>query len=146
MTKWVLEVLLVRKGTLVSIGRINCSTNAGYPKLTRATYSTFALATSRLKNPLQPPPKTKIVARKVVAAPQDPERKRTMSLRESVTDVAPNVNGGFSQEISELRQQGIEVDDENEPAPDNAQPSAPATETIGQWVTPTIFPRRADMN
>ena len=28
----------------------------------------------------------------------------------------------------------------------NAQPTAPATQTIGQWVTPTTFPRREDVN
>ena len=54
--------------------------------------------------------------------------------------------GGLSQENAELRHQGIEVDDDNDPAPQNSQPSAPATQTIGRWVTPTIFPRRADMN
>ena len=59
---------------------------------------------------------------------------------------ATNVNGGLSQEIAELRQQGIKVDNNNEPAPDNAHTSAPVTQTIGQWVTPTIFPRREDVN
>ena len=82
----------------------------------------------------------------VVDAHQDPERKRTTALRESVADVAPNVNRGRSQEIAEIFHQGIEVYDDNEPAPDNAQPSAPATQTIGKWVTPTICPRRADVN
>ena len=38
------------------------------------------------------------------------------------------------------------MDDDNEPDPENTHPSAPATHTIGQWVTPTIFPRRADVN
>ena len=66
-------------------------------------------------------------------------------LRELVAYVALNV-GGLSQEISELRHHGIKVGDDNEPAPENAQPSTPATHTIGQWVTPTIFPRRANVN
>ena len=56
----------------------------------------------------------------VVAAPQDLECERTTGLRESVADVAPNVNGGLSQEIVELRQQGIEVDNDNETPPENA--------------------------
>ena len=60
-------------------------------------------------------------------------------------DVATNVNGGLSQEIAELRQQGIKVDNNNEPAPDNAHTRAPVTQTIGQWVIPNIFPRRADV-
>ena len=81
----------------------------------------------------------------VVDAHQDPECKRTMALRESFADVAPNV-GRLSQEIAELRHQWIEVDDYNEPAPENARTIAPATQTIGQWVTPIIFPRRAYVN
>ena len=81
-----------------------------------------------------------------MAAPQDLERERTTVLRELVVDVAPNINGGILQEISELRQQGIEVDDDNEPSSENTQPSVLATHTIGQWVTPTIFSRRADVN
>ena len=81
----------------------------------------------------------------VVDAHQDLERERITALRESVVDVAPNV-GGILQEISEMRHQGIEVDDDNEPAPENAQPSAPATHTIGQWVTPNFSPRRAYVN
>ena len=60
-----------------------------------------------------------------MAASQYLERERTTALRELVADVATNVKGGISQEIAELRQQGIEMDDKNEPAPDNAQPSAP---------------------
>ena len=89
--------------------------------------------------------KDEIVVMTVVAAHQDPERKQTTALRELVTDVTPNV-GGLSQDIVELRHQGIEVDNDNEPAPDNAQPNVPATQTIGQWITPTIFPRRAYVN
>ena len=81
----------------------------------------------------------------VVDDHQDPEHERTTAVRESVVDVAPNV-GGLSQEIAELRHQGIEVDDENEPAPDNAHPNAPETQTIRQWVIPTICPRREDVN
>ena len=81
----------------------------------------------------------------VVADHQDLERERITVLRELVTYVAPNF-GGLSQEIVELCHQGIDVDDDNETAPQNAQPSAPATQTIGRWVTPTIFPRRSDMN
>ena len=130
----------------MSIGRINCATNAGYPKLTTAPSYKLTVATLRLNNPLQPPFEEEIVARKVVAAPQDPNREQSTALRESVVDVAPNVNGGLLQDIAELHHQGIEVDGNNEPAPENTQLTAPATHTIGQWVTPTICPRRADMN
>ena len=37
------------------------------------------------------------------------------------------------------------MDDDNDPAPENAQPSASATHTIGKWVTPTICTRRVDV-
>ena len=55
----------------------------------------------------------------VVASHQDPERNRTTALHESVTDVAPNV-GGLLQEIEELRHQRMDVDNDNEPAPENS--------------------------
>ena len=74
----------------------------------------------------------------VAAASQEPERDKTTALHELVADVAPNVNRGLFQDIAELRYQDIEVDNENEPASENTQSSAPATQTIGQWVTPTI--------
>ena len=34
----------------------------------------------------------------------------------------------------------------NDPAPENAQPSVPETQAIWQWLTPTIFPSREDIN
>ena len=48
-----------------------------------------------------------------------------------------------SEDIAELRRRGIEVDDDNEPAPENAW-GPPAQGTTGQWIVPTICPRRAD--
>ena len=48
----------------------------------------------------------------VAAAHRDLKHEQTTSLRESVAGVAPNI-GGLSQEIVELRHQGIEVDDDN---------------------------------
>ena len=38
------------------------------------------------------------------------------------------------------------MDDDNDPSPDNSQPSATATQTIWHWLTPTICPRRVDVN
>ena len=38
------------------------------------------------------------------------------------------------------------MDEDNEPAPENAQLSMPATQTVGNLVTPTICPRRANVN
>ena len=62
---------------------------------------------------------------------QDGERERVTALQTSGDDVLPNIRGAVAQEVAEPRQQGIEVDDNIEPAPENAQPSAPATATIG---------------
>ena len=69
-----------------------------------------------------------------VAAPQDLDRERNTALRESVADVAPNVNRGRSEEIAEIYHQGIEVYDDNEPAPDNAHKfSASCVASIRPW-------------
>ena len=81
-----------------------------------------------------------------MAAPQDPERERTTTLCELVVGVVLDVNGELLQEIEELCQQGIEVDENNDPSPKNAKTSAPATQTIGQWATPIICHRREDVN
>ena len=126
----------------MSIGRIKCDTNVGSPKLTEPS-STFG--NFKIEEAPSITSEDEIVVVTVVAAHQYPEREQSTMLRDSVADVAPKV-GGFSQEIAELRHQGIDVDDDNEPSPENAQPSVPETQTIGQWVTPTIFPRRADVN
>ena len=80
----------------------------------------------------------------VVDSHKEPERERTTALHELVADVALNF-GGLSQEIVEIRHQGIKLEEDNDPAPEKAHPNAPATQTIGQWVTPTIFPRREDV-
>ena len=65
----------------------------------------------------------------------------------SVHNVAPNIGGVLSEEIAELRQQGIEVEDDNEPAPENAQPTPHTTVPVaGSWVTPTTCQRRAYPN
>jgi hypothetical protein len=78
------------------------------------------------------------------------ERARVAALRLDEGDITPNVRGAFvAEDIAELRREGIEVDDDNEPAPENAQPTpaAPATLfSVGEWVTPTICPRKADPN
>ena len=63
------------------------------------------------------------------------------ALRESTSNVDPNV----SDDIDELRAQGIAVDDDNEPAPENTGPP-PADALPGTWCTPTICARRANPN
>ena len=66
-------------------------------------------------------------------------------LRASRVDVVSNV-GPAAHDIAELRLQGIEVDDDNAPAPENAQPSNPAPANGGHWCNPTTCPRRTDVN
>ncbi|KAL3786177.1 hypothetical protein ACHAWO_002190 [Cyclotella atomus] len=63
------------------------------------------------------------------------------ALRESTSNVDPNV----SDDIDELRAQGIAIDDDNEPAPENTGPP-PADALPGTWCTPTICARRANPN
>ena len=55
-------------------------------------------------------------------APQEtgPVTVATAGDRLSVHNVAPNICGVLAEEIAELRQQGIEVNDDNDPAPENA--------------------------
>ena len=84
-----------------------------------------------------------------VLAPQEtgPVTVATAGDRLSVHNVAPNIRGVLAEEIAELRQQGVEVDDDNEPAPQNAQPTPNSTSPVlGLWVTPTTCQRRADPN
>ena len=142
--KRVLEVFLVGKGTHHVNQKDQLFYECRLPEIDRPS-STFSVATSKLKNPLQPPLKMKFLWWTVVDPHQNLERKRTMSLHESVADVAPNV-GELSQEITELRHQEIEVDNDNEPAPENAQLITPATHTIGKWGTLTICPRMKYVN
>ena len=53
--------------------------------------------------------------------------------------------GSLAEEITELRQQGIEVDGDTEPAPENAAPPVAASMfSVGTWVTPTVCPRKAN--
>ena len=61
----------------------------------------------------------------VVLAPQEtgPVTVATAGDRLSVHDVAPNIHGVLAEEIADLRQQGVEVDDDNKPVPENSQPT-----------------------
>ena len=67
-----------------------------------------------------------------MSAPTAPQATGSVTVatagdRLSVHDVAPNIRGVLAEAIVELRQQGIEVDDDNEPAPENAQPTPHTT-------------------
>ncbi|KAL7504256.1 hypothetical protein ACHAXN_002514, partial [Cyclotella atomus] len=73
-----------------------------------------------------------------------PPRARTAAeehtaIRASFSNVA---RSELAQEVAELRQQGIEVDDDNEPAPEKAQPTPQTTAQVGEWITPTVCARR----
>ena len=71
--------------------------------------------------------------------------------RESSNNVTSIIEGGLlhaatREEIEELRRQGITVDDDNEPAPENAQPPVPQgpAPPPGNWEKPTYCPRRSN--
>mgnify|MGYP007027707777 FL=1 len=51
-----------------------------------------------------------------------------------------------TEDIADLRHQGIEVDDDNEPAPENvpAQSEAAPLPSNGRWEKPTVCSRRAN--
>ena len=78
------------------------------------------------------------VQRQATTATADP-------LRGQFENVSNNIGRGASaQDIAELRDAGITVDNED-PAPENA--GAPPSEplfNVGEWMKPTICPRRAD--
>ena len=64
-----------------------------------------------------------VVSAKIAPQETGPVTVATAGDRLSLHDVAPNIRGVLAEEIAELRQQGVEVDDDNEPAPKNAQPT-----------------------
>ena len=127
MNKRVLEVKLVGKET----HRVNQKDQMCYkyriPEIDNVTVFQICCGKFNIEEAPSTPFEDEIVVRTVVADPQDLEREQTMALRELVAHVAPNVNKGLLQEIAELRQQEIDVDKKSEPAPENAQPSAPVT-------------------
>ncbi len=69
--------------------------------------------------------------------------------RDSTCNVVNNIEGHMShnlssEEIKELWQQGIEVDDDNEPAPENVPTRTEAPPPVsGTWERPTHCPRCA---
>ena len=67
--------------------------------------------------------------------------------RASGRNVVPNVFGGagLCEEIEQLRAEGIEVDDDNEPLPEDAEPAPADPEGMRyEYTIPTFFPRRAN--
>ncbi len=65
--------------------------------------------------------------------------------RRSLQNVEQNVASGRStnEDIIELRRLGIQVDDDNKPAPENVWAPPQQSTTVGEFFTPTICPRRA---
>lgn len=67
--------------------------------------------------------------------------------RASAHNVVPNIFGGagLREEINQLRAEGIEVDDDNEPLPEDAVPAPPDPEGMRyEYTIPTFCPRRAN--
>ena len=87
--------------------------------------------------------------------PFDSERRQRAPARPAVVgredddrvglrDVIPNVFGG-AEELEALRAEGIEVDDDNEPLPEDAVPAPPDPEgTLYNYEQPTFCPRRVN--
>ena len=68
--------------------------------------------------------------------------------RTSFNNVVPNVFGGagLREEIEQLRAEGIEVDDDNEPLPNDAAPTPVEAGVQYEYTVPTFCPRRANNN
>ena len=67
--------------------------------------------------------------------------------RASIHNVVPNIFGGagLCEEINQLRAEGIEVDDDNEPLPEDAEPAPHDREGMRyEYTIPTFCPRRAN--
>ena len=62
-------------------------------------------------------------------------------LRAATREVVPNVGELGGDDLKDLRRQGIKVDDNNEPAPENAEPSM-AHQNNGRFEKPTMYSRR----
>ena len=91
-TKQVLEVLLVGKGTHCVNRKDQLCYECRIPKIDGIVFHIFC-GNFKIEEAPSTTFKYKIVVMTVVAAHQDPERERTTEIRESVTDVAPNVGG-----------------------------------------------------
>ena len=75
--------------------------------------------------------------------PSDREANSADSLRGQFTNVNNIGRGASAADIADLRAQGIEVDNED-PAPENLGPPPVQPEAVGEWVRPSICPRRAN--
>jgi hypothetical protein len=68
--------------------------------------------------------------------------------RASLENIVPNVfqggHAGLAEEIEQLRAEGIEVDDDNEPLPEEAAAPPDPVGTQYNWEKPTFCPRRVN--
>ena len=91
--------------------------------------------------PFVPPPAPR-ASTNIPGEAVDPDRSAQTNAR---SNIEGSLRAETREEINELRQQGIVVDDDNEPAPENARPQTVAEQiyAAGHWEKPTVCPRRA---
>jgi hypothetical protein len=107
----------------------------------------FYIVKKNFKVKTAPPTPFPSKAPQAAAAPMLPIPNNALE-RQSFTNVTSNIEGGLScaatrEQIKELRRQGIEVDNDNEPVPKNAQPPVPQEQDApppGTWEKPTYCP------
>jgi len=89
-------------------------------------------------------PKT-VFESKMTAAVVNPNPPPVDVDRASIHNVVPNIFGGagLCEEIHQLCAEGIEVDNDNEPLPEDAEP-APPDPVQYEYTIPTFCPRRAN--
>ena len=117
---WLADVLLVGKGMHKFNRREQLCYKCRIPEIDNGVIFHITCKNFRVETDGATPFYDKVVVSAQIA-PQEtgPVTVATAGDRFSVHDVAPNIRGVLAEEIVELRQQGIEVDDDNEPAPPN---------------------------
>ena len=113
-----------------------------------APSSTSSRGTSELTRHLRSPSQVRHPCKLV---PLRPVTRSTQIVRPLVI-LQQTLKGGLlrvvaREEIEQLRQQGITVDDDNEPAPENARPPVPgAAPPPGTWEKPQYCCRRSNLD
>ncbi len=82
----------------------------------------------------------------IASNPAQNEENQLLHRAQANIDATITARGTTAEEILKLRCQGIEVDNDNEPAPKNLWQPSPTQQPHGTWIVPTICPRRADTN
>ena len=123
-------VLVVGKGLHRVRNKAQMCYECRIPEIDDNTMFHIVCANFKVDTAPATPFEDKLALTPVVHVPRegDEERERVAALRADEGDIVPNVHGTFAEDIAELRREGVEVDDDNEPAPENAQATpAPAT-------------------